>query len=141
MNRQYCASAFVIDFNTNEILLMYNKKIKKWLQPGGHIQDDNLELPSEAVIRETFEETGIHIQIIGPSYDGVNIEPIAVAHYQNEVGDMIDIQYLAIPLNRDLCNQEQNQTMWFPISKLDNRAEIDLEIKLKVNKLVIEYQK
>ena len=79
MERQYCASAFVIDFDNYSVLLMYNRKLNKWLQPGGHIE--GLELPSETVIREVFEETGVKIKLIGHSYDGKIIEPIAVAHY------------------------------------------------------------
>ena len=57
INRQYCASAYTIDFKNNEVLLMYNKKLNKWLQPGGHIE--GLETPIETAIRETKEETGI----------------------------------------------------------------------------------
>lgn len=38
MERQYCASAYTIDFNNKKVLLMYNKKLNKWLQPGGHIE-------------------------------------------------------------------------------------------------------
>lgn len=61
MERQYCASSYVIDFNNAEVLLMYNKKLNKWLQPGGHIM--GLETPIEACIREVKEETGIDIKV------------------------------------------------------------------------------
>ena len=66
MERQYCASTFVIDFENEETLLMYNKKLQKWLQPGGHII--GLETPIETCIRETKEETGIDIKVIGPYF-------------------------------------------------------------------------
>lgn len=68
---------------------MYNKKLKKWFQPGGHIE--GFELLSETAMRKALEETGIQIKLIGPTFDNKKIEPIAVAHYQNKVGDMIDI--------------------------------------------------
>lgn len=53
--RQYCASAYTINFFNHSVLLMYNTKLNKWLQPGGHIKDLELELPSDAAVRETKE--------------------------------------------------------------------------------------
>lgn len=140
MKRQYCASSFCIDFETQTILLMYNKKLKKWLQPGGHIQDNELELPEDAAIREVYEETGIKIKIIGFSYDDEHIEPISVRHYTNKVGDMIDIQYLSIPLTKELKNLEDNEVMWFPIEELEESKEIEPEIKQKVKSLYQKYK-
>lgn len=141
MNRQYCASSYVIDFDTKTILLMYNKKLEKWLQPGGHIQDNELEHPMDTAIREVYEETGIKIKIIGPSYDGITIEPIAIAHYKNKVGDMIDIQYLSYPITKELKNSEDNETCWYPIDKLEESSHIDQEIKQKVKYLYRTYKK
>ena len=138
MERQYCASTFCIDFKDKTVLLMYNKKLEKWLQPGGHIE--GFELPYETAIRETLEETGIDIKIIGPTYNNINIEPIAVSHYQNKVGDMIDIQYLSIPLNKKLNNLEHNQTIWYQIDKLDDSKNIEPEIKIKVKELYKKYK-
>lgn len=140
MNRQYCASCYCIDFNEGSVLLMYNKKLNKWLQPGGHINDEDLELPHEAAKREVYEETGIRIKIIGSSYDGINIEPIAVAHYTNKVGDMIDIQYLGIPLTKTIANFENNKVVWYKISDLENSMDVEDEIKVKVKKLFHSYK-
>lgn len=41
----------------SKALLIFHPNIKKWLQPGGHIDDG--ELPIEAAIREVYEETGV----------------------------------------------------------------------------------
>ena len=85
---------------------MYNKKLNKWLQPGGHIE--GLETPIETAIRETKEETGVDIRIVGPSFIQDKIEPIATERYINKVGDMIDIQFVAVPLTIELINNENN---------------------------------
>lgn len=127
--RQYCASAYTIDFKNKKVLLMFNKKLNKWLQPGGHIK--YLETPQETAIRETNEETGIDIQIVGTSFDDENFEPIATKRYINSVGDMIDIQYLAIPLNHKLNNKEKNNTIWLDINKIKDFENLDKEIKIK----------
>ena len=38
MNRQFCASVFIINPENLKILLVHHKKFKKWVQPGGHIE-------------------------------------------------------------------------------------------------------
>ena len=133
LERQYCASAYTIDFESKKILLMYNKKLNKWLQPGGHIEGK--ETPEETAIRETYEETGIKIKIIGPSFDNKKFQPIATERYVNKVGDMIDIQFVAIPETKNLVNDENNKTVWFSIENLDNEENISDEIKNKVKLL------
>ena len=138
MNRQYCASTYCIDFEKQEVLLMYNKKLKKWLQPGGHIE--GLELPKETAIRETLEETGIKVKVIGPNFHEENIEPIAISHYLNKVGDMIDIQYLSIPLTKNIKSEEQNEVMWYPLSDLKKSEIVEPEIKNKVLYLYEKYK-
>ena len=52
-----------IVFNARrEILMIRHNKLKVWLPPGGHIQDN--ELPDDAVLREIFEETGVMAEIV-----------------------------------------------------------------------------
>lgn len=138
LERQYCASAYTIDFKEKEVLLMYNKKLNKWLQPGGHIEGK--ETPIETAIRETFEETGVKIRIVGPTFDNISYQPIATERYQNKVGDMIDIQYLGIPLSKKLINNEKNITKWFSIDELQNALDIDEEIKIKVKDLYNKFK-
>ena len=130
--RQYTASAYTIDFKNHSVLLTYNSKLKKWLQPGGHILDRELEMPWDAAIRETREETGIDIEIIGPILYG-KYQPVAVEHYSNSVGDMIDIQYLAQPLSTDISGF--SNVCWQDIFTIDFNSDIDEEIKEKVKEL------
>lgn len=139
LERQYCASAYVIDFEEKKVLLMYNKKLCKWLQPGGHIEGK--EIPEETVIREVFEETGIRIKVIGPSFDnGRKYHPIAIERYINKVGDMIDIQFLAIPLTKELSNEENNKAVWMSLDEIDVNNEVEDDIKVKVKMLYDMYK-
>jgi len=60
MKRDFTATCYVIE--DEKVLLIFHKKLKKWLPPGGHV--DPNELPHEAAIREAFEETGIVAELI-----------------------------------------------------------------------------
>jgi 8-oxo-dGTP pyrophosphatase MutT (NUDIX family) len=52
------ASALVIDFTTEKLLLVFNRGLDLWLQPGGHLEND--ELMREGAAREVAEEVGKH---------------------------------------------------------------------------------
>lgn len=56
----YCAGIFVIQ--KNKILFLKQTRSKYLVLPGGHIGEN--ELPHEAAIRETFEETGLKIKLL-----------------------------------------------------------------------------
>ncbi|HVZ12358.1 MAG TPA: NUDIX hydrolase [Patescibacteria group bacterium] len=61
--KHYTASAWILTkTNPQKLLLIKHKKFNLWLQPGGHIE--KFENPIEAVIRETFEETGVDISFL-----------------------------------------------------------------------------
>jgi 8-oxo-dGTP pyrophosphatase MutT (NUDIX family) len=98
--RDFTVAVFVV--NNNRVLLHWHKKLQRWLPPGGHIEPN--ELPDEAAIRETLEETGVRITLIG--YDdyaesdgdprrlcrpaGIQLETIAPGH------EHIDLIYFAV---------------------------------------------
>lgn len=46
----------------NKVLLIKHKKLGMWLNPGGHIEPN--ELPHQAAEREFFEETGIRVKAV-----------------------------------------------------------------------------
>jgi 8-oxo-dGTP pyrophosphatase MutT (NUDIX family) len=53
------ASAFIVDLQQTQVLLLHHTKLNRWLQPGGHADGDkNL---FEVAKKEVLEETGIKI--------------------------------------------------------------------------------
>jgi len=61
MKRNFTVATFVV--TEQKVLLLYHRKLRKWLPPGGHIEPN--ELPDEAAVREVKEETGIDVELIG----------------------------------------------------------------------------
>src|ERR1700730_4316464 len=60
IERHFTATAFVI--HDQKVLLLYHAKFNKWLPPGGHVEEN--ETPVTCAIREAYEETGLHIELI-----------------------------------------------------------------------------
>ena len=52
------ASAFIVDPAQSALLFLHHKKLNRWLQPGGHVDESDQSL-AEAAWREAFEETGL----------------------------------------------------------------------------------
>lgn len=55
-------SAFILNHQCDSLLLLEHKSLKKWLQPGGHVEGD-VSLVASA-LREVKEETGIDPEML-----------------------------------------------------------------------------
>ncbi|MDD2392351.1 MAG: NUDIX domain-containing protein [Bacilli bacterium] len=134
MKRHFCASVFVINPENKKILLIKHKKFKKWVQPGGHIEDD--ETPEEAALREVYEETGVRVKLLGTRFPREDdfIRPLGIQKNRGSNGDLhVDITYVGVPINRDqltLNKEEATDIKWFSRSELD---EIELFPDIRIN--------
>ncbi len=138
MNTKVCASCYVVDFKKEELLMIYNKKLGKWLQPGGHIEGD--ETPLETAKREVYEETGITFTPVGIKFQN-KIEPLAIESYNTRIGPQLDIQFIGKPVKKRIINNEHNQAQWIPYEKVQLSNEIDDEIKEKLKYIIEHYKK
>lgn len=62
MSRFIIASFVVIFDKKKRVLLSHRRDLDIWNLPGGGVESG--ELPDEAAVRETFEETGLKIKIV-----------------------------------------------------------------------------
>lgn len=141
MARHFCASAFVINPSDKRILLVRHSNFDKWLQPGGHMEDD--ETPEETAVREVFEETGVRIHLIGehfPREDDM-IRPLGIQCNRKENGDrMFDIIYVGVP-NRDdelIISSESRDIGWFSRGELD-RMPVFPDVKITMDYILKTY--
>lgn len=77
MRYELAATTFV--FNGERFAIHFHEKVRKWLPPGGHVEQN--ELPHEAAIREVIEELGVKPRLLfdlPPDY-GIETVPLPVA--------------------------------------------------------------
>ena len=67
--RHFTATGFVV--YDDAVLLHWHPKVKEWLPPGGHIEDN--EDPVQAVLREIHEETGVSAEVV-PTCDLLDLD-------------------------------------------------------------------
>lgn len=53
-----------------KVLLIFHKKLQKWLPVGGHIELD--EDPDEALLREIQEECGVAVEVVAEKADEID---------------------------------------------------------------------
>jgi 8-oxo-dGTP pyrophosphatase MutT (NUDIX family) len=146
MQRQFTATAFVID-SQSRVLLLWHKKLQRWMPPGGHI--DPNELPEETARRECKEETGLDVEIIGDAQPELFEDASAegrmlkkpIAFMLEEIPALedrgqpahqhMDFLYLARPLDEaqafDLDRKEADDMRWFTaeeVAALSPKTEI-----------------
>ena len=125
----FTASGIVI--RGNSILMIHHRYLKKWLQPGGHI--DLGEVPHVAAQREVLEETGWSTNLIGddvPIDIDIHLIPQNRTKLQSEHWH-IDCAYLLEPVAHIETNDSE-LSKWFRFSEISNvRVRTVLE-KLKL---------
>ena len=104
----------------DQALLIFHPFIKKWMQPGGHI-DEN-ENPIEAAIREVQEETGAICRPFAQYLDPIDIDfhEIPDNPKKSEGRHLhVDLLFLLEVVNEEDA-PEGIQKAWLPLSKISN---------------------
>ncbi len=106
ITKHFTVATFVV--HGGHVLLHPHRKLGLWLPPGGHVEPH--ELPDDAARRETLEESGLRVRLVGsPGIDlvapdaprqlvrpeGVQVEDIS----KDPPHQHIDLIYFAVPLD------------------------------------------
>lgn len=89
----FTASSFVLSPDGNKLLLIFHGKLLRWLQPGGHVDADDVDLQA-AARREVLEETGIgDLQLLTPCPFDLDVHVIPARKGEPEHCHL-DVRYL-----------------------------------------------
>ena len=113
----FTSSAWVVNSRESEVLLIHHRKLRIWLQLGGHADGESNLL--SVAIKEVLEESGLtSVEPITTSIFDLGIHKIPkygkeAEHYH------FDVRFLLKSIRNDtlIKNEESIEVKWFPADK------------------------
>ena len=139
----FTASAFVLSPRRDAVLLIFHKKLGRWLQPGGHIETSDTTL-LEAARREVAEETAVldPVPLVAGVFD-IDVHDIparAAAEHPEGCKDEpahehFDVRVLlAAPALTFTASDEVAGARWVPLAELAI-VETDESVRRAIRKI------
>lgn len=112
------ASAWITDSKQTRAVLLHHKKLDLWVQPGGHIDDEDATL-LDASLREASEETGLNdLQPKLSSVFDLDVHRIPERKTEPEHWHL-DVRYWFTTENMDLTiSEESNELSWLSADEI-----------------------
>lgn len=130
----FTASAFVLSPHRDALLLIFHKKLGRWLQPGGHIEAGDLT-PIDAARREVAEETAIvgPLPLVSGIFD-IDVHDIP-ARKDEPCHEHFDIRVLlGAPALATVASDEVAAVRWVPLAEVAT-VETDESVLRAVRKI------
>ncbi len=131
-------SAFILDASRENLLLLFHRKLDRWLQPGGHGEPGETD-PLAVARREAVEETGLTDLVLAsdvPAPFDLDVHVIP-ARGADQAHEHLDIRYLFIAPPGAVfapAPGESRQLAWVPLADVASRS--DASVARAARKLV-----
>jgi 8-oxo-dGTP pyrophosphatase MutT (NUDIX family) len=111
------ASALVLDDPSAQVLLTLHPRLGRWVQLGGHCEDDDADIVA-AALREATEESGVAGLRIEPELVAVHVHPVTCS--LGVPTRHLDLQFVAhAPADAQIAlSDESDDLRWWPADAL-----------------------
>jgi len=111
------ASALVLDDSRTQVLLTLHPRLGRWVQLGGHCDDDDADVVSVA-LREATEESGVAGLRIAPGLAAVHVHPVVCS--LGVPTRHLDLQFIAhAPADAQIAISDESEDLqWWPTNAL-----------------------
>lgn len=129
-------SAWVLHPSGGSVLLIHHKKLDRWLQPGGHV-DETDETVAQTAFRELAEECGLsNASLLSPQLFDVDVHEIPArgnepAHFHHDLRFIFQAETAMLDANF----REVKNIRWVPLAELTG-AETEQSIRRMALKTV-----
>jgi 8-oxo-dGTP pyrophosphatase MutT (NUDIX family) len=119
------ASVIVVDETRSRVLLTLHPRLHRWVQLGGHCEDDDADIVA-AARREGVEESGIADLTVDPQLVSVHVHPITCS--LQIPTRHLDMQFLAYAPAEALIvrSDESIDLQWWPTDALPENSDYAL---------------
>ena len=122
-------SAWLVDPDEESVLLTHHKKLKKWLQLGGH--SDGVKDVLAVATREAMEESGLEVVVLDTEIFDIDVHKIPErgsfpAHYHFDVRFAFRSESKTFSVSEESIDLE-----WVPIGDIHLRSTDDSVLRLK----------
>ncbi len=131
----FTISGFVTDVDVTHLVLIHHGKLRAWLQPGGHVEPDDVTL-AVALAREIEEETGLgDVTPESPPLFDVDVHRIP-AHGADPAHHHFDLRFHVVaPMEGLAANAEVAGAAWVPLPEVASWT-ADRSVRRAVTKLL-----
>jgi len=137
---QLTGSAWIVNKERTKVLLIHHKKLNKWLQIGGHIEDTDQNI-EETILREIEEESGIsNLKLLSLGSNLIYDIDIHTIPQKNEIAKHLhfDIRLLVeADENEKLIpqNEEILAIKWYSLNEIEKLTESNPSVKRMIDKM------
>lgn len=124
------ASAWITDAEKTKAVLLHHKKLDMWVQPGGHIDDEDTSLLS-AALREASEETGIS-DLVPKTSSIFDLDVHVIPERKDEPTHWhLDIRFWFVAENTNLVlSDESNDLVWLSADSIREKTNEESVIRM-----------
>jgi 8-oxo-dGTP pyrophosphatase MutT (NUDIX family) len=116
------ASAYIYDRATRQLLLHHHRRLDRWLQMGGHVEEG--ESPREAALREAREESGLEgLALAVDRIFDVNVHAIPAGKGEPDHSHF-DVRFLVSPGSETKVRLDPEESLdlrWFDLEEAERR--------------------